>query len=139
MPTYHKTLTVDTAGKCDMIDMTSRVKGILAESGLKNGTCTVYCTGSTCSIMTTEYESGLLDDFGDAMERLVPQTGDYRHDKRWGEKNGHSHIRASIVGPGLTVPFVDGRLVLGTWQQITLVDFDVRARSRTVEIMLVGE
>jgi secondary thiamine-phosphate synthase enzyme len=95
--------------------------------------------GSTGSIVSIEYEEGLLKDFPEAMERLAPIEAVYEHHLRWQDGNGHSHVRASVVGPSLTVPFVDSRLTLGTWQQVTFVDFDNRSRSRKVEVMLVGE
>ncbi len=139
MTTYHRTIHLDTGGRCDILDITSRIAGIVGESALTSGICTVFSTGSTCSIITIEYEDGLLKDFPRAMERIAPENIEYEHHLRWGDGNGHSHIRASIVGPSLSVPFVDRKLTLGTWQQIAFVDFDVRARKRTVEVMLVGE
>jgi len=139
MGTYHSTLTFQTSGNCDMVDITSEVEGVVRVSGFKNGICTVFCVGSTGSIVSIEYEEGLLKDFPEAMERLAPIEAVYEHHLRWQDGNGHSHVRASIVGPSLTVPFVDSRLTLGTWQQVTFVDFDNRSRSRKVEVMLVGE
>ncbi len=139
MGTFHSTLTFQTSGNCDMVDITSEVEGVVRASGFKNGICTVFCVGSTGSVVTIEYEEGLLKDFPEAMERLAPVEAVYEHHLRWQDGNGHSHIRASIVGPSLTAPFVDGRLTLGTWQQIAFVDFDNRSRSRRVEVMLVGE
>jgi secondary thiamine-phosphate synthase enzyme len=122
-----------------MIDITQAVEETLDRSGLKTGICTVFCTGSTGSITTIEYEDGLLADFPVAMERLAPKDAVYEHHLRWHDGNGHSHIRASILGPSLTIPFVKGRLTLGTWQQITFVDFDNKPRSRNLEIVLIGE
>ena len=139
MGTYHSTLTFQTSGNCDMVDITSEVEGVVRVSGFKNGICTVFCVGSTGSIVSIEYEEGLLKDFPEAMERLAPIEAVYEHHLRWQDGNGHSHVRASVVGPSLTVPFVDSRLTLGTWQQVTFVDFDNRSRSRKVEVMLVGE
>lgn len=139
MGTYHSTMTFQTSGNCDMVDITSKVEDVVRASGLKNGICTVFCVGSTGSIVTIEYEEGLLIDFPEAMERLAPVEAVYEHHLRWQDGNGHSHIRASIVGPSLTAPFVDSELTLGTWQQIAFVDFDNRSRSRKVEVMLVGE
>ena len=139
MGTYHSTLDFQTRGNCDMVDITSDVEGVVRASGFKNGICTVFYVGSTGSIITIEYEEGLLKDFPEAMERLVPVEAIYEHHLRWQDGNGHSHIRASIVGPSLTAPFVDSQLTLGTWQQIAFVDFDNRSRSRKVEVMLVGE
>jgi secondary thiamine-phosphate synthase enzyme len=122
-----------------MIDITNAVEGTVGKSGLKTGICTVFCTGSTGSITTIEYEDGLLQDFPDAMERLAPTDAVYEHHLRWRDGNGHSHIRASILGPSLTVPFVNGKLTLGTWQQITFIDFDNKPRSRRLEVVLIGE
>jgi secondary thiamine-phosphate synthase enzyme len=122
-----------------MIDITRDVQQVVSESKMASGICTIFVSGSTGSIITIEYEDGLLKDFPDAMERLVPQDAVYEHHLRWRDGNGHSHVRASIVGPSLTIPFVNGKLTLGTWQQVTLVDFDNKARSRNVEVMLIGE
>ncbi|MFW9799138.1 MAG: secondary thiamine-phosphate synthase enzyme YjbQ [Candidatus Thorarchaeota archaeon] len=139
MGSYHKTILFSTKGNCDMIDMTSRVAKVVKQSGLNEGICTVFCPGSTASVVTIEYEGGLLKDFPEAMDRLAPEDIVYEHHLRWGDGNGHSHIRASIVGPSVTVPFVNGALTLGTWQQIAYCDFDNRARNRKLEIMLLGE
>jgi len=122
-----------------MTDITHTVENTVKKSGLKTGICTVFCTGSTGSITTIEYEEGLLQDFPVAMERLAPREAVYEHHLRWRDGNGHSHIRASIIGPSLTVPFVNGKLTLGTWQQITFIDFDNRPRSRRLEVVLIGE
>lgn len=122
-----------------MIDITQAVEETVSKSGLTTGICTVFCTGSTGSITTIEYEEGLLHDFPVAMERIAPTDAVYEHHLRWRDGNGHSHVRASILGPSLTVPFVNRRLTLGTWQQITFVDFDNKPRSRKLEIVLIGE
>jgi secondary thiamine-phosphate synthase enzyme len=139
MATYHESVTLNTKGNCDIIDVTGRIEDIVRESGLKAGICTVFCSGSTASITTIEYEGGLLKDFPDAMDRLVPENITYEHHLRWGDGNGHSHVRASLMGPGLTIPFVDSSLTLGTWQQLVCCDFDNKARSRKIEVMLIGE
>ncbi|MBD3406644.1 MAG: YjbQ family protein [Candidatus Lokiarchaeota archaeon] len=139
MPTYHSTIGLQTEGNCDMIDITQKVADVVIKSGLKTGICTVFCPGSTGSIITIEYEDGLLQDFPEAMERLAPRDAVYEHHLRWRDGNGHSHIRASIIGPSLTVPFVDTRLTLGTWQQIAFVDFDNKSRDRKLEILIIGE
>jgi secondary thiamine-phosphate synthase enzyme len=122
-----------------MIDITESVQEVIGESGLKVGICNIFCPGSTGSIITIEYESGLLKDFPEAMERIAPENARYEHHLKWHDGNGHSHIRASVVGPSLTVPFVDGKLSVGTWQQITFVDYDVRARDRKIQVMVLGE
>lgn len=122
-----------------MIDITERVADIISESGLADGICTVFCPGSTGGITTIEYEEGLLHDFPDAMERVAPKNAVYEHHLRWHDGNGHSHIRASLLGPSLTIPFVDRKLTLGTWQQITFIDFDNKSRNRRLEVFLLGE
>ena len=122
-----------------MIDITGKVEGAVSESSLNTGICTVFCPGSTGSVITIEYEGGLLKDFPEAMERIAPHDAVYEHHLRWRDGNGHSHIRASMIGPSLTVPFVNGQLTLGTWQQIAFVDFDNRSRSRNLEIVIIGE
>ena len=139
MATFHETLNYQTKGNCHMIDITSDVGKILSKSQLSAGICTVFVSGSTGSIITIEYEGGLIQDFPEAMERIAPTDAVYEHHLRWHDGNGHSHIRASVVGPSLTVPFTKSGLTLGTWQQITLVDFDNKARSRRVEVMCIGE
>ncbi len=139
LTTHHEEITIRTKGNCDMIDITRDVAKSVEHSGVKNGICTVFCVGSTGAITTIEYESGLLKDFPEAMERIAPRDAIYEHHLRWGDGNGHSHVRASVVGPSLTVPIINGRLSLGTWQQIVFVDFDIRPRSRSVQVMIVGE
>ena len=122
-----------------MIDISQKVQHVVSESGFRNGICTVFCVGSTGSIITIEYEGGLLKDFPEAMERIAPEDAVYEHHLRWRDGNGHSHIRASIIGPSLTIPFVNGDLTLGTWQQITFVDYDNKSRNRSLEVMIIGE
>ncbi|MFX1482557.1 MAG: secondary thiamine-phosphate synthase enzyme YjbQ [Promethearchaeota archaeon] len=137
--TYSDTITFETKGDCDMIDLTQAVSKTVNKSGLDTGICTVFCTGSTASITTIEYEEGLLKDFPEAMERIAPRGATYVHHLRWRDGNGHAHIRASVVGPSLTIPFINGRLTLGTWQQVCFVDFDNKPRSRNVQLVLLGE
>ncbi|MFW9920635.1 MAG: secondary thiamine-phosphate synthase enzyme YjbQ [Candidatus Thorarchaeota archaeon] len=139
MTTYHSAIEVRSRGNCDMIDITEQVSKIVLESGIKTGICTVFCPGSTGSITTIEYEGGLLQDFPEAMERIAPQEAVYQHHLRWRDGNGHSHIRASVLGPSITIPFVDKKLTLGTWQQVTFIDFDNKARNRSLEVLLIGE
>lgn len=128
-----------TKGDCHIIDITRQVAQEVAGSGLKDGTVTVFVTGSTGGVTTVEYESGLISDLRDLFDRLAPSNISYQHDLRWGDGNGHSHVRASLVGPSLTVPFVDQKLTLGTWQQIVFIDFDNRPRSRELVLQLMGE
>ncbi len=128
-----------TKGDCHIIDITRQVAQEVADSGLKDGTVTVFVTGSTGGVTTVEYESGLLSDLQGLFDRLAPSNIPYQHNLRWGDGNGHAHVRASLVGPSLTVPFVDQKLTLGTWQQIIFIDFDNRPRSRELVLQLMGE
>ena len=128
-----------TKGDCHIIDITRQVAQEVADSGLKDGTITVFVTGSTGGVTTVEYESGLISDLRDLFDRLAPSNISYQHNLRWGDGNGHAHVRASLVGPSLTVPFVDQKLTLGTWQQIVFIDFDNRPRSRELVLQLMGE
>ena len=139
MPVETKSFTISTQGNCDILDITPHVSRELAKAGISSGTATVFVAGSTCAVTTIEYESGVLSDLKDAFERMAPETMHYAHNVRWGDGNGHSHVRASVLGPSLTVPFSDGSPLLGTWQQIVLVDFDNRSRARRVIIQIIGE
>ena len=133
-------LHVRTTGNCQVVNITEQVSKIVAESGMTDGTVTVFNVGSTAGITTTEYEPGLVNyDIEAAFERIAPQSARYEHEETWHDDNGHSHVRASLLGPSLSVPVVDGRLTLGTWQQIILVDFDTRPRTRTVICQMIGE
>ena len=134
-----KKISLETKGHCDIIDITHQVEQQLAETGITNGTVTLFVSGSTAGIATIEFESGLLSDFEGMWERNVPRNITYAHDRRWGDGNGYSHVRASLLGASLVVPFNDKRLTLGTWQQIVLVDFDNRPRSRQVIVQVMGE
>lgn len=122
-----------------MLDVTSLVGREVSGTGMSSGTATVFVPGSTCGVTTIEYESGALEDLRDAFERAAPENIPYAHNARWGDGNGHSHVRAAMLGPSLAVPFADGRLLLGTWQQIVLVDFDNRPRTRKVVVQVAGE
>ena len=130
--------TKDSQGVC-IIDITSQVAKNVEKSGINNGTVTLFVVGSTAGITTIEYEPNLLSDFKTMWDRVIPQNVSYQHDKTWGDGNGHSHVRASTLGASLTVPFVNKRLTLGTWQQIVFVDFDNRPRSRKIAIQILGE
>jgi secondary thiamine-phosphate synthase enzyme len=131
-------ITLSTKGLGDTHDITAQVAGFIEESGLETGMATVFVPGSTAGVTTIEYEPGAVADLNAAFERLAPQGIRYAHDDRWGDGNGFSHVRAALLGPSLTVPFVTGKLLLGTWQQIILVDFDNRPRQRRVVIQVVG-
>jgi secondary thiamine-phosphate synthase enzyme len=133
------TISFQTGGDCDIVDITSQVAGRVVESGVNSGTVTVFVPGSTAGVTTIEYESGLMTDLQQMWDRIVPRDTPYNHDRRWGDGNGHSHVRASLLGPSLVVPFADRKLTLGTWQQIILVDFDNRPRSRKVILQIIGE
>ena len=139
MPVETKSFTISTQGNCDILDITPHVSRELAKAGISSGTATVFVAGSTCAVTTIEYESGVLSDLKDAFERMAPETMHYAHNAKWGDGNGHSHVRASVLGPSLTVPFSDGSPLLGTWQQIVLVDFDNRPRTRRVIVQIIGE
>jgi secondary thiamine-phosphate synthase enzyme len=134
-----KEITLQSRGNCDIIDITSQVAKNVEKSGINNGTVTLFIVGSTAGITTIEYEPNLLSDFKDMWDRMIPQNIPYQHNKTWGDGNGHSHVRASTVGASLTVPFVNKRLTLGTWQQIIFVDFDNRPRSRKLVVQILGE
>ena len=132
-------LSFSTGGFNDMKDLTGDVSKKLAENKLQNGIVNLFVPGSTGGLTTIEYESGLVKDFSEFLEKIIPSNVTYHHDARWGDGNGFSHVRASLVGPSLTVPFSNGALNLGTWQQIVFVDFDNRSRSRTILIQFIGE
>lgn len=132
-------LSLDTGGRCHLVDITPQVAGEVSSSGVKDGIVTVFVVGSTAGIGTTEYEAGLLRDTEELWERLVPAASGYHHDRAWGDGNGFSHLRAGLLGPSLTIPFTEGRLALGTWQQVVLADFDNRPRHRQVVLQIMGE
>jgi len=131
-------LQLSTSGDCDIADITPQVQEKLRASGLTSGLVTVSAVGSTAAVTTCEYEPGLVRDIKDIFDALVPR-GEYHHDRAWGDGNGHSHLRASLVGPSLTIPFDNGALILGTWQQIIFIDFDNRGRRRQVAVQVMGE
>jgi secondary thiamine-phosphate synthase enzyme len=133
-------IRIKTKGNCDVVNLTEVVIEALVGSGIKDGTITLFNVGSTAGITTTEYEPGLVNyDIAAAFEKIAPENARYEHEETWHDDNGHSHVRASLLGPSLSVPVVAGRLTLGTWQQIILVDFDTRARTRTVICQIIGE
>jgi secondary thiamine-phosphate synthase enzyme len=130
---------ISTKGFCDIIDITSRVEEAVEKSGVEDGICIVSCPGSTIGITTIENEPELLKDFKELMERLVPSDKRYHHDSVWGEANGFSHLRSSLIKPFLTVPVENGKLVLGAWEQIVFVDFDNRPREREILVKVIGK
>ncbi len=131
-------LHLHSKGENDIIDVTPEVAESITKSGLKEGFVNIFVSGSTGALTTIEYEDGLLKDFPAMLERLAPKTGSYEHERRWHDGNGHSHVRASLIGPSLTVPFQDSRLLLGTWQQIVFLELDTRSRRREVVLQIVG-
>ena len=134
-----KRISLQTKGECDILDITPQVERQVADTGISNGTVTLFIAGSTAGISTIEFESGLLSDFQSMWERNVPKNIPYNHDRRWGDGNGYSHVRASLLGASLVIPLTDKRLTLGTWQQIVLVDFDNRPRSRQIIVQIMGD
>jgi secondary thiamine-phosphate synthase enzyme len=128
-----------TKGNAEMTDLTGKVAAAVKRSELLSGVAVVFVSGATGAVTTIEYEPGLVDDMKDVLERIAPQKIEYAHNERWGDGNGHSHIRASMIGPSLTVPFSDGKLLLGTWQQIVFLDMDNRPRYRRIVVQIIGE
>ncbi len=136
---YTEKIEVRTRGNDDIVDITDNLVKAVEHSKIRHGIATVFVAGSTAAVTTMEYEPGLCKDFPTAMERLAPRDAPYAHEARWGDDNGHSHVRASLVGPSLTVPVVNGELALGRWQQVVLIDFDTHPRDRTVLVQMIGE
>jgi secondary thiamine-phosphate synthase enzyme len=139
MSVISKSFSVKTKGDTDIIDITSQVGKALKEAQLKDGILTVFVPGSTAGITTTEYEPGLLADLPDLFEKLIPKKANYHHNLTWGDGNGYAHVRAALVKSFFTVPFVNGEMILGTWQQIILIDFDNRRRQRQIVVQMIGE
>ena len=139
MPIVASEIRAATDGHGHCIDITPDIESRVRKAGLRAGVVHLFVVGSTAALTTIEFEPGCVQDLKDTFERIAPERGDYRHHERWGDHNGHSHMRASLLGPHLTVPVVDGRLTLGTWQQVILVDFDDRPRDRTVVVQTIGD
>ena len=135
----NKRIEFSTRGHGQILDITTEVRHQVQASGLKDGIVTLFSSSSTSALTTIEYESGVIHDLQQLFDRIVPPDVEYRHNLRWGDGNGHSHVRHALLGPSLTVPLVDGQLTLGTWQQIVFVDFDNRSRSRSLVIQIMGE
>lgn len=134
-----KQIALHTRGNGDIVDITGEVAGAVAASEIRSGTVTVFIAGSTAGVTTVEYEPGLVADLQELWERIAPSGIEYQHNQRWHDGNGHSHVRASLLGASLTVPFEKKSLILGTWQQIVVIDFDNRARSRQVILQIMGD
>ncbi|MDD4984841.1 MAG: secondary thiamine-phosphate synthase enzyme YjbQ [Dehalococcoidales bacterium] len=132
-------ITLNTRGECDIVDITPDIEQEVAKAEVTKGVVTIFVAGSTAGLTTIEFESGVLADLQGMWERIVPKDIAYAHDRRWGDGNGYSHVRASLLGASLTVPFSNKKLMVGTWQQIVLVDFDNRHRSRRVILQIMGE
>ena len=134
-----KTIVFTTEAEMDVVDVTKDVSDLLEESSVSHGIVAVFIPGSTGAVTTMEFEPGLVNDMRELFEKLAPSDHYYHHEERWHDKNGHSHVRASLIGSSVTVPFRDKRLMLGTWQQIVFFDFDVRARERELIVQIIGE
>ena len=139
MPVFRDKIRLSSSGYCDIHNITDQVSAVLKKSGLKQGICCVAAVGSTAAISTMEYEPGLLKDIPRFFEYLLPSDVPYEHDKTWGDGNGFSHMRSFLLKTSATIPFNDGRLDLGTWQQVVFLDFDNRSRHREITVQLVGE
>ena len=133
-----KYVILSSKGENDIIDITNNVEKILLESKLKNGIITLFVIGSTAAITTIEYEPGLQQDFPNMLEKIAPKGIEYQHDNTWHDGNGHSHLKASLIGPSLTIPFINGQTSLGTWQQIVFVEMDTRSRERKIVVQIIG-
>ncbi len=139
MAVVTREIQLRTEGYSEVRDITDYIMRAVEESKLSAGIVTVFCPGSTGGLTTIEYESGVVSDLKQVLDEITPPDRDYKHHQRWGDDNGSSHIRAALVGPSLTVPFVQGRLTLGTWQQIVFIDFDTTARARRLVVQVMGE
>jgi len=139
MPVKTISIHLSTRGNADIHNITEQIERAVSESGLKDGTVTVFTPSSTSALTTIEYESGALNDLRRLFEEIIPSNREYAHNARWGDGNGHSHVRAALLGASLTVPFVNRRLILGTWQQVIFIDFDNRSRQRELILQVMGE
>jgi secondary thiamine-phosphate synthase enzyme len=132
-------INLNTKGDADILDITNQVSRVVVESGLSNGVVTVFTPSATSGLTTIEYESGCISDLRRLLDEIIDPGRHYAHNARWGDGNGHSHIRAALLGPSFSVPFVNSKLTLGTWQQIIFIDFDNRSRRRELVVQLIGE
>jgi len=139
MAVISKSISLNTKGDTDVHNITDQIANAVSNCGLKDGTVTVFCPSSTSALTTIEYESGAVSDLQRLFNEIIPANRDYAHNARWHDGNGHSHVRAALLGPSITIPFVDGQLTLGTWQQVIYVDFDNRPRQRKLIVQLIGE
>lgn len=136
MPVQNNQIFVQTTGKTDIVDLTPQISREVKESSVLNGAVTVFVPGSTAAITTIEFESGVINDLRKAIDRMAPEDVYYEHNERWGDGNGYAHVRAAMIGPSLHIPIVEGKMTLGTWQQIVLLDFDNRPRSRRIVVQI---
>jgi len=132
-------ISLSTQGNADIRDITDQVAKNIIQSGLKDGIVTIFCPSATSALTTIEYESGVISDLQRLFTEIIPADREYAHNERWHDGNGHSHVRAALLGPSLTIPFVAGQLTLGTWQQVIYVDFDNRPRQRNLVVQVIGE
>ncbi|MDX1440849.1 MAG: secondary thiamine-phosphate synthase enzyme YjbQ [Nitrosopumilaceae archaeon] len=139
MTVISKFIQIRSKGENDMIDLTEKISELIGESEVSNGIVTIFVSGSTGSVTTIEFEPGLIKDFPEMLSRIAPNDLDYRHEKMWHDGNGHSHVKASLVGPSLTIPFSNGEMLLGTWQQIVFLELDVKSRTRNLVLQIIGE
>lgn len=139
MKVINEKLTLNTKGNPDLLNITKDLERILGAAKVKNGSLTVFMVGSTAAITTFEYEPGLIKDITDLYDKIIPEKFHYHHDDTWGDANGYSHLRAALTGPSLSIPFAEGKLLLGTWQQVVLAEFDNRPRKRQIIVQIIGE
>ncbi len=139
MSTYNDEINIKTRGEVDIIDITNQVQSIVNKSKIKNGIACIFVPGSTGTITTIEFEPGLMKDLPRALQKIAPKGEHYDHHETWHDDNGHSHVRASLMGPGITIPLIDGRIIHGTWQQIVFVEFDTSPRNRNLIVQIVGD
>jgi len=132
-------ISLSTQGNADISDITDQIANAISKSELNSGTATIFCPSATSALTTIEYEGGALSDLRRLFDEIIPSNREYAHNERWHDGNGHSHVRAALLGPSLSIPFVDGQLTLGTWQQVIYVDFDNRPRQRKLVVQLIGE
>jgi len=139
MAVITRTMSLETEGTMDIVDLTDKLRTLVGSADLNNGIVHVFAPGSTMGLTTVEFEGGLVQDLKDCFEKIVPSTVEYRHNERWGDGNAHSHVRSSMIGTSLTIPLSEGNLILGTWQQVILIDFDNRPRHRELVVQILGE
>ncbi|MFX0063585.1 MAG: secondary thiamine-phosphate synthase enzyme YjbQ [Candidatus Hermodarchaeota archaeon] len=139
MTTLSNTINIKTKGDVDLVDISGEIQKIVQNSPVNNGIINIFCSGATGAITTIEYEPGLIKDFPAMLDRIAPRSIPYEHHKTWNDNNGHSHCRASLLGPSLTIPFRDKKLILGTWQQVIFVELDTRPRNRSLLCTIIGD